>query len=302
MKTAVFRRYDLRALALLSCLVWCEACNDHWSTEGGDGIGGVGGISGQGGSSAGGSTAGTGTLMLQAYGGPSGMVAADVPLNEPGVGQQETCTPLVAGACQLLSCLNGGIGSPGRGYGNFGPISVSAGTTTVSLSYRDTGYPTVYFPPPVALGEGDTMTFRGEGNGAGVPPFNVSATIPGLPIITSPVPPTTDGAAIIDTSQDLTVTWMPISIGQVSFTLRGGSVDVGDVSLSVACTFEGASGAGVVPQALLSSIKQMSGASSTYGNLRPVLVVTSVVDGRTIVTESGQNSPIANHAFNVKLQ
>jgi len=219
-KTAAVRRYDPRALVLLPCLVWCQACDSVSSMKGGDGTGGAAGISGHGGSSsAGGSPGRPGSLTLDASGGPSGMVAADVPIVEPGVGPQNACTPIVAGACRLASCVNGGIGSPRWGYGNFGPISVSAGTTTVVLSYKDVGYPTVYFPSGITLGEGDTMTFRGDGNGADVPAFNVSATIPGLAVLTSPVPSTTGGAAIIDTSQDLTVTWMPISIGQVSFTL-----------------------------------------------------------------------------------
>ena len=145
------------------------------------------------------------------------------------------------------------------------------------------------------------MTFRG-GNEAGVPAFDVSASIPGLAVITSPVPPTTGGAAIIDTSQDLTVTWMPISIGQVSFTLEGGSVGIGAVALSLTCTFEGASGAGSVPLKLLSSMKDMNGASATFVGLRSGLVATTVVDGLTIVTQSAQTSPETNHDFSVTLQ
>lgn len=303
MKFSIFRGYDARALAL-TCLVWCAACNSHSSAQGGEGMGGDGGgISGQGGSPGiSGSAGRPGTLTLQAYGGPSGMLGADVPVVEPGAGQQLTCTPSVAGACQLSSCLNGGIGRPAFGYGNFGPMSVSVGNTVVSMPYQDTGYPGVSFPASVALGEGGTMTFHGSGNGAGAPAFDISATIPGVPVITSPVASTTGGSAIIDTSQDLTVTWMPISIGQVTFTLRGGSADIGGTQVSVICTFEGASGTGVVPQTLLASMKQIAGATSTTGDLRSKLVATSVVDGLTIVMESAQNSPITNHAFNVTLQ
>jgi hypothetical protein len=255
MEKDILRRCDPRALALLSCALLCEACGGHSST--GDAT-----------------TGDAGTLILQAFGGPSGEVAAQVPLLEPGVGQQRTCTgPLDAGACQLTSCQLGGIGSPGPGYGNFGPMSASVGTTTVPLSYDGFGYPTVYFPPSIALGTGGTMRFRG-GNGAGVPTFDVSATIPGLAVIMSPVPTTDGGAALIDTSQDLSVTWLPISIGQIQFQLNGGSSDVGGVAISVACTFEGASGAGVVPQALLSSLKEMSGASPTYAGLSSELDAT----------------------------
>ncbi len=243
-----------------------------------------------------------GTLILLAYGGASGEVAAEVPLTEPGVGQEETCSgPLDAGACQLISCQLGGIGSPGAGYGNFGPISVSVGTTTVPLTYDGTGYGTVYFPSSITLATGGTMTFRG-GNGAGIPTFDVAASIPGLAVITAPVPTTDGGAAIIDTSQDLSVTWLPISIGQIHFKLSGGSDTVGGTAISVACAFEGASGSGTVPHALLASMKEMSDAGATYGGLSSELEATTVVDGLTIVTQSFQNSPTTDRDFNVTLQ
>ena len=264
-------------------LFYCCPCGGHSSTEDA-------------------ATGDAGTLILQAFGGPSGEVAAQVPMLEPGVGQQKTCaSPLVAGACQLTSCQLGGIGSPRPGYGNFGPISASVGTTTVPLTYDGVGYGTVYFPPSITLGMGGTMRFQG-GNGAGVPTFDVSATIPGLAVITSPVPTTDGGAALIDTSQDLSVTWLPISIGQIQFQLKGGSSSPGGGAISVACTFEGASGAGVVPQAFLSTLKEMSGASPTYAGLRSELDATTVANGLTIVTESFQNSQSNGRDFNVTLQ
>jgi hypothetical protein len=263
----------------------------------------------EGGSVAEDATGEAGTLILIASGGPSGEVAAVVPIVEPGAGQEATCTgPLDAGVCQLTSCQLGGIGSPAMGYGNFGTISASVGTTTVPLTYDGIGYRTVYFPSSITLGTGGTMTFHG-GNGAGVPTFDVSATIPGLAVITSPVPTTDGGAAIINTSRDLSVTWVPISIGQVHFHLEGiipapasPLSSAGEVDITVACTFEGRSGSGVVPRALLSSLKEMSGTSPTYAGLSSELETTTVVDGLTIVTQSYQNSPTSDHDFNVTLQ
>jgi hypothetical protein len=250
------------------------------------------------------STEDAGTLILQAFGGASGEVAAQVPLLEPGVGQEQTCTdPLDAGACQLTSCTLGGVGSPGMGYGNFGPMSASVGTTIVPLTYGGFGYPTVYFPSSVTLGTGGTMTFHG-GNGVSIPTFDVAATIPGLAVITSPVPETDGGAAIIDTSQDLTVTWVPISIGQIHFTLSAGYEGVmgGGLAVTVACTFGGSAGAGVVPRTLLSSFMGMSGTSPTYAGIESELDETTTVDGLTIVTQSYQNSPTTSHDFDVTLQ
>jgi hypothetical protein len=241
-----------------------------------------------------------GTLLLQAFGGAAGEVVAQIPLLEPGAGPEQTCAaPVNAGACQLTSCKLGGIGLPGGGYGNFGPISASVGTSTVTIDYDGTGYPTTYFPSSVTLATGGTMTFRG-GNGGDVPSFDVSATIPGLGVITSPVPTTDGGAAIIDTSRDLTVTWVRIPIGQIKFALDAGS-PIGATGFSVACTFDGASGSGVVPQALLSSLKT-SGASPTYGILSSELDATTVVDGLTIVTQSFQSSPTSGREFNVTLE
>jgi hypothetical protein len=243
-----------------------------------------------------------GTLVLQAFGGASGEVATEVyvVLDEP-VGPQQTCAgPLDGGACQLTSCMQGGIDGPGYpGYGNFGPIYASVGTTTETLTYSGVGYPTVDFPSSVTLGTGGTMKFHG-GNGGSVPTFDVSATIPGLAVITSPLPTTDGGSAIIDTSHDLSVTWVPISIGEFDFQLEGGSASPGGTLVFIACTFGGAAGTGVVPQTLLSSMKEMGGSISTYAQGSTQLEATTVVDGLTIVTQSSQNSPtLVNDTFYV---
>ena len=242
------------------------------------------------------------TLILDAWGGPSGEVATDVQSLEPHIGPQETCDrPLNGGACQLTTCKEGGIGTAAPGYGNFGRISASVGAATVQLTYDGFGYGTVRFPPSVTLGTGGIMTFHG-GNAAGVPAFDVSATIPGLAVITSPVPAASGSAVIIDTSQDLSVTWLPIAIGQIHFYLDGGDSLPGGIAVTVRCTFEGTAGAGIVPQALLSSLRDVSATRPTYAGLSSDLVATSVVDGLTITTWSHQSGPTANRDFNVTLQ
>jgi hypothetical protein len=241
-----------------------------------------------------------GTITLIATGGPSGSVTADVALDEPGVGPQETCAaPLVAGACQLISCQYGGVGSPSAGYGNFGPIAVTVGTTTVPLLYDRTGYPTVAFPAPTALGTGGTMRFRG-GDGAGVPTFDVSATIPDLGVMTSPGPASEGVPALLDATQDLPVTWMPISIGQIKFRIDGQVINTdSNVLNSIQCTFEGASGSAVVPQTLLAAMKAMSGtvAGPTRAGLVSELDTTTEVGGLTIVTQSFQTIADPASAF-----
>ena len=247
----------------------------------------------------------TGTILLQAFGGGSGEVAAQVPLLEPGVGQVQTCVaPVNADACQLLYCQLGGVGDPTPGYDDFGPLSATIGTTTVPITYNGFGYGTVYFPPSITLATGGTMTFRG-GGGGGVPMFDVSATIPGLPVLTSPVAGATDGGGpIIDTSRDLTVTWLPISIGQIHFGLSGGdaSDNPGGTAVTITCTFDGSSGSGVVSQSLLSSLKGASGTSPTYAVLTSELDATMVVEGLTIETQSFQESPTTGRTFGVTLE
>ena len=64
------------------------------------------------------------------------------------------------------------------------------------------------------------MKFHG-GDGTNVPVFDVSATIPDVGIIGSPIPATNGGAVSVDASQDLSITWTPISIGKIVSTLRG---------------------------------------------------------------------------------
>jgi hypothetical protein len=241
-----------------------------------------------------------GTIVLLAYGGAPGEVAADVAAVEPGAGQAATCaTPLGAGSCRLCQ-LAGALDILLGGYGNFGPISVSVGTTTVPLTYAGIGYGTVDFPSSIALGTGGIMTFRG-GNGAGVPIFDVSAIIPGLAVVTSPAPAVDGGALAVDTSQDLSVTWVPITIGQIQLVL---SVGLSVQGASIACTFDGAGGSGTVPHGLLSTLKAMSmpDAGPAYVSLSSQNEATTVIDGLTIVTESYQDSPTSGRAVTVTLR
>jgi hypothetical protein len=252
------------------------------------------------------SAADAGTLVLVANGGASGQVSADVALTEPGVGQSESCgAPAKAGSCQLTTCTLGGIGSPGGGYGDFGPITASVGTTTETLTYNDDGYGTVDFPSSVTLGTGGTMIFQGGGSGS-VPSFDVSVTIPGLGVLTSPVPTTDGGTATIDTSQDLTVRWEPISVGEINFVLsaeKEASLGAGGTATTIACTFGGAAGSGTISQTLLSSMKEMgANMGSPYASLSSELQATTVMGGLTIMTDSYQNSQTAGHSVKVTLQ
>jgi len=243
-----------------------------------------------------------GVLLLQAFGGPSGEVAAQVPLLEPGVGPETTCSASQdAGACHLTVCQIGGIGSPGPGWGDFGPMVASVGSTTVPVTYNGTGYPTVYFPSSVTLGTGGTMKFQGGGS-SGVPPFDVCITIPGLAVITSPVPTTDGGTVVVDTAHDLPITWEPFAIGQFQFQLVQSTGPVNSQQVSIACAFDGASGAGVIPQALLPPLKEMSGTASTYATVRSELPGTLVVNGLTITTQGYQQSRSVLGSFNVAVQ
>jgi hypothetical protein len=242
-------------------------------------------------------TNGTGPLILEAYAGPAGEVAADVLDNEPGVGPNDTCgSAVVAGACQLTACsLTGGVGDPGLGYGNYGPILVIVDGAIVPMPYQDEGYPTIGFPSSVALGTGGKMTFQGQG-GTTDPGFDVTATIPGPGVITSPA--LVAAATTIDTAQDLTVTWTPIDIGVIQFSLSSG--DELSSSVYVACTFDGSAGSGVVSQSLLSMMKTMSGADPTMGSLSSEADTTTVIDGLTITTQA--YNPAASGGFNVTFE
>jgi hypothetical protein len=175
------------------------------------------------------------------------------------------------------------------------------GTTTVNITYDGTGYPTVYFPASTTLGTGGTMTFHG-GNGAGIPTFDVAASIPGVAVLTSPVPASAGGSATIDTAHDLTVKWVPIPSGQIHFELEQGSGVPGGTTVSLACTFDGAAGSSVVAQSLLASLKQTSGTGPTYASVSSEIDATTTVGGLTIQTQSFQSSPTALRSFDVTLQ
>ena len=218
---------------------------------------------------------------------------------EPGVGPESTCiAPQRAGTCTLTSCKLGPIGDPAGGYDNFGTIYASVGTTTVPITYGGFGYPVVDFPAPVSLAEGDTMSFRG-GHGVGVPTFGVSAIIPGVPALTSPAQPSGGGSTVIDTSSDLTVTWIPFSIGEMAFQLSGEGAQT-DFTLS--CSFDGSAGTGIVSQALLSSMKAQPGSSRTKAFVTSQLSVTTVVGGLTITTQSFQAAASSQQTVPVSLE
>ncbi|MFT3843059.1 MAG: hypothetical protein QM723_39080 [Myxococcaceae bacterium] len=229
-----------------------------------------------------------GPLVLEAYGGPAGKVATEALTPEPGAGTEKTCDPPIdAGSCQLTSCKLGGIGSPAFGFGDDGPISVTAGKETVSLTYSGKGYPTVYFPSSVTLGTGGTMRFRGGGSG-GIPSFDVTATIPGVGALSAPVAAADGGVTSIDTTQDLVLNWASIPAGQMHLYWSGDYGGPGSTLVSLTCTFDGSTGSGVVPQALLSSMAQMTDGGTQYLSLGSELDVTTVVDGLTITTQSYQ--------------
>jgi hypothetical protein len=182
----------------------------------------------------------------------------------------------------------GGIGSPTPGYGNFGPITVTADNTSAVFTYNGFEYGSTGFPATLALGTGGTMTFQG-GDGTSVPAFNVSVTIPGAGQMVSPG--NADGGGVtIDTALDLDVTWVPIAIGQIHFALAQNALAAGTTTASIACTFDGSSGAGVVSKTLLAELKAMASPAPIYASLHSELDATGQVSGLAIVMQSFQYS------------
>jgi len=215
-----------------------------------------------------------------------------------------TCSaPQNSGSCQLTGCTFGEAPDtvPTAGLGDFGPISASVGGATEELVYERDRYLRPDFDPTVELETGVKVTFHGEG-GSGVPMFDVSAIIPGAGIITAPAP-AIEGSSypIIDTSEDLSVTWLPISIGQISFRLLGGPL-AGNTPVILSCEFDGAAGAGVVPRKLLSLMKEQNRDRVTFGDLSAELETTTKLDGLTIRTGSYHNSADEIRDFQVTLQ
>jgi len=198
-------------------------------------------------------------LGLLAFGGPSGYVGAQVVAFNASTAAEEpsTCSqPKIERTCQLTACKDSSIDT-GNSARDFGPILVSVGTTTEELTFGRRGYPQAGFDSEVTLDAGDQMEFQGEGT-AQVPNFDVFVTIPDLAIITSPLPEEDAKVVTIDTTEDLSVGWEPISIGHINFRLLGGPLG-GSTPVLLDCQFEGTDGAAVVPKNLLSSMKELSG-------------------------------------------
>jgi len=176
------------------------------------------------------------------------------------------------------------------------------GATTVLLTYLGDGYGTTYFPDSVTLGTGGIMTFHG-GNAADVPEFSVSTAIPGLAVLESPLPATDGASVLIDTSEDLPVSWVPISIGQIQFRIDGhGLFKIGEPISTLVCTFEGTAGTGVISRSLLSTLKENSPAGSASAGIGSELETTTVIDGLTITTVSTQSPTTPKQYVHVTLE
>ena len=83
---------------------------------------------------------------------------------------------------------------------------------------------------------------------------------------------------------------------------KGFVLSTGLVAITIACTFGGAAGSGVVSHSLLSSMKEMAGSNPTYAGVSSMLTATTVVDGLTILTQSYQNPPPSVRSFSVSLE
>jgi hypothetical protein len=153
------------------------------------------------------------------------------------------------GTCSVVACPPGGSGAPSENVGVIDAIASDDGGTT-QISYfgqSPTGfYENSVFPSEVS--ENATIVFVGHGLND-VPRFSVSATIPGVGVLTSP---SLDTSPTIDTSQDLPITWSAVPVGDAVFTIAADG-QAADTTMLV-CFFDGTTGTGVVPRASLAQI------------------------------------------------
>jgi hypothetical protein len=157
------------------------------------------------------------------------------------------------GTCSIVTCFSG---SDAPASDDAGLITAVSNGDTAFLLYSGvspTGtYQTATFADGTRITQGSMIEFLG-GGAADVPTFDVSVSIPGFGTLTSPV---LQVSATIETSLDLPLEWEPIPFADAVFALSPPTST--DTTPTLVCFFDGASGAGVVPHAMLAAIKQAS--------------------------------------------
>jgi hypothetical protein len=83
---------------------------------------------------------------------------------------------------------------------------------------------------------------------------------------------------------------VPISIGKIEYVLSTGVVSSNRLDATISCELDGSTGTGIVPQALLASMKSTAAGEVVYANMQSKVQTTTVVGDLTIETQSFQST------------
>ena len=220
----------------------------------------------------------------------------DTPSACSGASPVGTCAFVVcSGFAQQASCQDESSVSAGT-------IHASTRGANESIELSPTGvYGGGFFP--FSLNSGDDVTFETRG-GPDVPAFQVMVTMPPPSRLVSAGASSADAALFtIDTARDLPLEWERIPSGDVVFVIYG-VYDAGGPPCSdptarlpqLICTFDGASGAGTVPQADLAAVARTARPAGFFQWQASFQTFTrsSTIAGHWNVEALAYNSPLGS--------
>jgi hypothetical protein len=136
---------------------------------------------------------------------------------------------------------------------NAGAIIATAVGATMRINYRGRApighYPIAMFPLSVAFEPDDMIRFETLG-GPDITAFKASVT---MPVVGQLITPAFVPGEVIDTTQDLSVTWQPIPFGDAVLTISTSGFDI-ERDYGLTCVFDGQTGSAVVSQADLAAL------------------------------------------------
>ena len=166
-----------------------------------------------------------------------------------------SCTRMVEGACQLDTCTASNPGTEPQA----GTITVTSPDATATIM---PGANSLYAPVNgmTAFWNNAGETITAQAAGGDIPAFMLSVPAPGKVTLTAPTFQSPTTPLLVDTAQDLMVTWTGTSPGKVSVTLDAAAT----ATVSVACFFDASAGQGAVPSSLLGQLQKGKGGFTAY--------------------------------------
>jgi hypothetical protein len=195
------------------------------------------------------------------------------------------------GTCSVVDCYTNTDAPASSNAGNI-DVDVGSSGDRAHLTYvgsSPTGtYLTATFPQSSDVHEGGALDFVGGGE-AEVLPFDIPLTAPSTGVLTSLV---LAGTTRVNVADDLVLAWQPIAIGDAVFSLSAPTAT--NMTPTLVCIYDGASGGGLVPHAELAAMKSVSAGGAVQATFLAMSRASTVVGDWTVsaiaVTETGTSA------------